>query len=159
MKSAVLLAAFLVMEMTGVSAASASEKFIPGPENKMVAKGILSVSVPWIKDKGEKFDVNLSLHNESDKMGIVVFLSDIGCARGARSGELKHTFFNTGEKTIDFRPGETKSFTLVCRYGEKVGGDFKLSVSKVYDNPSLDGKTVGKVIAKGMSWSQSDRRE
>lgn len=139
--------------------ALASEKFVPGPENKMNAKDVLTVTVPWIKDKGSKFDVNIVMQNDSADKSIVVFLSDMNCGRGAQLGQLKHTFFNTGERTIDFHPKQTKSFNLVCNYGEKTKGDFKLSIAKVYDNPSNDGKTVGKVLAKDLNWTQSDRRE
>lgn len=139
--------------------ALASDKFMPDPENQMSAKGVVTVSVPWIKDKGDKFDVNLSIHNEDTDKGIIIFLSDMGCMRGTVRGELKHTFFNTGEKTIDFKPNETKSFTLVCRVHGEGRGDFKISVAKVYGNPSMDGKTVSKVLAKDLSWKQSDRRE
>jgi hypothetical protein len=139
--------------------AFASEKYVPDPENQMKAKDVVSVSVPWIKDKGGKFDVNLSIHNEDPEKGIIIFLSDMGCLRGKVRGELKHTFFNTGERTIDFKPNETKSFTLVCRVAGEPRGDFRLSIAKVYGNPSMDGKTVSKVIAKDLSWTQSDKRE
>lgn len=144
---------------TCINSAFASEKFVPGPENQMVAKGVLTAYVGWIKDKGGKFDLNLSIHNEDGDKGLIVFLSDMGCERGKVRGELKHTFFNTGERTIDFKPNQTKSFNLVCKVEGKTAGDFKLSINRAYDNPSLDGKTVGKVIAKNLTWTQSDRRE
>lgn len=137
--------------------AQASEKYSPDPANQMIAKDIVSIGVPWIKDKGKKFDVNVRIHNESPEKGIIIFLSDMGCKRGAVRGELKHTFFNTGEKTIDFKPNETKSFTLVCRTSSEGRGDFNLTVSKVYSNPSMDGKTVGTVIAKDLTWTQLDK--
>lgn len=137
----------------------ASEKYIPDPENQMKAKDVVTISFPWIKDKGGKFDVNVSIHNENPEKGMIIFLSDMGCLRGKVRGELKHTFFNTGEKTIDFKPNETKSFNLVCKISGDTRGDFKLSVSKIYSNPSMDGKTIGKVIAKDLNWTQSDKRE
>jgi len=139
--------------------AVASDRFVPGPDNKAEAKGILTVTVGWIKDKGSKYDINLIMRNEKTDAGIIVFLSDLGCQRGEVTGSLKHTFFNTGEKTIDFRPHQTKDFNLVCKVEGKPKGDFKISVASVYSNPSLDGKTVGKVIAKDLRWSQSDRTE
>jgi hypothetical protein len=124
----------------------------------MHQKGVVTVQVPWIKDKGKKFDVHLSIHNEDKDKGIIIFLSDMGCKRGDVTGILKHTFFNTGEKTIDFKPNEAKEFTLVCRTEGAQLGHFALSINKVYNNPSLDGKTVGKVIAQDLKWSQDDRK-
>lgn len=139
--------------------AFASEKYIPGPDNVMAAKGVITASVGWIKDKGAKFDLNLALKNEDSMNGIIVFLSDLGCQRGEVAGSLKHTFFNTGERTIDLKPNQLKEFTLVCTAPGSKKGAFKLSLAKVYSNPSMDGKTVGKVIAHDLSWSQDDRRE
>lgn len=140
------------------AARAESTMFNPGPDNNIHQKGVVTVQVPWIKDKGKKFDVHLSIHNENPDKGMIIFLSDMGCRRGKVTGELKHTFFNTGEKTIDFKPNQTKDFNLVCRTEGATRGDFKLSINKVYNNPSLDGKTVGKVIAENLTWSQDDRR-
>lgn len=137
----------------------ASETFVPGPDNKMVAKDILTVSIPWIKDKGGKYDLNMTMSDDNNDKGIIVFLSDINCQRGQMTGSLKYTFFNTGERTIDFRPKQSKNFNMVCNVPKKTKGEFKLTISKVYDNPSLDGKTVGKVIAKDLVWTQNDRKE
>lgn len=141
------------------SMAFAKDMYHPSADNQMKAANIFSLRVPWIKNKGDKYDVRLILHNENPEKGIIVFLSDLTCKRGNIAGMLKHTFFNTGEKVIDFKPNETKEMTLVCRTEGAENGDFKLNLSKVYENPSLDGKTVGKVIAKDLSWSQSDRKE
>ncbi len=139
--------------------AFASHKFVPDPANKLTAKNVMTMTVPWIKDKGKKYDLNLTVHAESGDKGMIIFLGDLGCQRGEAVGKLKHTFFNTGERTIDFRPNQTKDFNLVCTIGSETRGDFKITIAKIYDNPSLDGKTIGKVIAKDLSWSQSDRSE
>ena len=138
--------------------AFADNKYTPGSDNRIFKKDVVSMQVPWIKDKGNKYDIHVLVHNESPDKGIIIFLGDMGCQRGEVSGILKHTFFNTGEKTIDFRPGQTKDFTLVCK-AEAKNGDFKLKISKVYSNPSMDGKTVGKVLAENLNWAQSDRHE
>lgn len=153
MKSVLILVAAVCLS----ASAFAKQEFHPDSENQMKAANIFSARVPWIKDKGDKYDVRLVLHNENPEKGIIVFLSDMSCKRGNIAGSLKHTFFNTGERTIDFKPNETKEMTLVCKTEGSANGDFKLAVAKVYENPSLDGKTVGKVVAKDLSWAQSDR--
>lgn len=140
-------------------AASAEDRFIPDPENQMKAKDIMSVWVAWIKNKGEKYDLNINMRNENPDKAYIVFLSDMGCKRGKVRGQLKHTFFNTGERTIDFKPNEAKDFNLVCKTVGGRSGDFQLSISRIYENPSMDGKTVGKVVAKDLTWTQSDRKE
>ena len=142
-----------------VAAVFAAERFTPGSENNIKKDGVLLAHVAWIKDKGQKFDFNLHIHNENEDKGMIIFLSDLRCKRGTVTGVVKHTFFNTGEKTIDFKPNERKDFNLVCRTEGTEKGDFQLKIAKVYDNPSLDGKTVGKVIAENLEWKQSDRKE
>jgi hypothetical protein len=136
---------------------TAFAKLIPSADNKMLEKDVISMTVGWIKDKGEKFDLKVVLHNENNEKGIIVFLKDMGCKRGDADGSLKHTFFNTGERTIDFRPKQTKSFNMVCDLPGKTKGHYKISIAKVYDNPSLDGKTAGKIIAHDLTWTQDDR--
>ena len=64
----------------------------------------------------------------------------------------KHTFFNTGERTIDFKPAEAKTFNLVCRLGAETTGAMRLTIAKVYENQTLDGKTAGKVVASNIEW-------
>lgn len=136
--------------------ACANKKIAPDPTNVTTAKGVISFWGAWVKDKGDKFDINLHVQNEDQDQGIIIYLSDIRCSHGGRRGEIKHTFFNTGERTIDFRPGEKKAFNLVCRTGsDGRGGEILIGVDRVYSNPGLDGRTVGKVIAKGLVWKHS----
>ena len=118
---------------------------------KVTAKGILSVSANWIKDKQDKFDMRLRLNNESES-GLIILLNDIRCFRGSARGQIKHTFFNTGERTIDFQAGEVKVFNIVCRFDSDTTGDFKIAIHKVYENKELDGKTKGKVLATNIEW-------
>ena len=76
-------------------------------------------------------------------------MGEIQCYHGASQGVLKHTFFNTGERTIDFAPTETKSFNAVCDLqGEKGTGDFRIVIGSVYSNAAGDGKTRGELLAK-----------
>lgn len=141
----------LVLFVTATQA-FAADRLMIDPSNKIVDKGVVTVAIPWLKDKGDKYDINLSIHNENDEKGMIIFLSDLGCKRGGVAGQLKHTFFNTGERTIDFRPGQTKEMTLVCKTEGSKSGAFELTVAKVYANPTLDGKTVGKILARNLNW-------
>jgi hypothetical protein len=135
----------------------ASDKIKVDPANVAKEKGVISFGADWIKDKGKKFDLHLMMHNENGEKGIIVYLSDMSCHRGARMGTLKYTFFNTGERTIDFRPGQSKDFNMVCDTGEGASGAFQVTVSKVYENPNMDGKTPGKILAKSLTWKQLDK--
>jgi hypothetical protein len=147
-----------ILAVFSVSSA-ADQMFRPGPDNKMEAKGIVTVEIPWINDEGDSYDVQFRVTNDNDDKGMIIFMSDLSCKRGNVTGRLKYTFFNAGERTIDFKPGETKEFKMVCKTEDHKKGDFKLNIARIYNNPSLDGKTVGKIIAKGLSFTQSDRNE
>jgi len=83
-----------------------------------------------------------------------VLLKEMQCYRGGLRGELAHTFFNTGERTINFARGQEKSFNLICKLGEKAseGGEYRIVVGSVYENASGDGKTIGKVLKKDVEW-------
>jgi hypothetical protein len=105
-----------------------------------------------IKDKGAKYDIKFAISNLSDK-NIIILLSEMSCYRGHMMGILKHTFFNTGERTIDFKAGQMKEFKMVCDYGSKMKGDYKISIRKVYENPNGDGATKGKVITENIDWT------
>lgn len=112
----------------------------------------IKVWANWVKNKGKKFDIQFAMENLTDKH-IIVKLREVQCARGKTTGRIKHTFFNTGERTMDFMPNEMKQFNLVCHIGSKASGPFNMRIVNVYDNPSGDGSTVGKPIVKNVIWS------
>lgn len=117
------------------------------------AKGIMEARVQWIKDKKNKFDFELVLTNLTES-GLIVYLHDISCKKGKVVGEAKHTFFNTGERTMDFKPGQSKKFKLVCKLGvEEFSDKYVVGVRRVSSNPNFDGKTVGKLLAKDLNIS------
>lgn len=126
------------------------------PEQTTMKKdGLITMNVEWIKDKKKKYDIRMRVHNDA-KTAIIFKLSDMQCFRGERQGILKHTFFNTGERTIDFRPGQMKTFQMVCDLGDKSEGQFKIVFGRIFDNPTNDGATTGKVLADGIEWKADD---
>lgn len=112
---------------------------------------IFVVDVKWIKDKGKKYDLRIKLANNSNN-GLIVMLNDLSCFKGEIMGTISHTFFGTGERTIDLKARETKEFNAVCKIGVKVDGSYKLVVRRVFENPSDDGKTKGKILLKEIVW-------
>ncbi len=124
-----------------------------------VADGVFEITAEWVKPKSDKYDIRLKLYNPSEK-GIIVLLHDLACFRGTASGELKHTFFNTGERTIDFKPGETKKMNTVCRFeGREPKGEFRIVAKRVYEDKDGEGKNRGKVLAKDVTWKMADTEE
>ena len=120
-------------------------------QNKVTRPNVISVSADWISDKGKKYDLGFNVHNEHNK-GIIILLKEFRCFKGKTEGVVKHAFFNAGERTIDFRQGQMKQFKLVCTAKGEPGGEFKIIISKVYENPNDDGKTTGKVLAQNIEW-------
>ncbi len=139
----------------GISACG-SKKVVMDAESGAVTKaGVIAVNVNWIKDKKKKFDIEFKLTNErTDGKALIVNLAEIKCGRGTDPGEMKHTFFNTGEKTINLHGGETKQFRTVCRIGKVSEGKAFLEILRVYDNPANDGKTIGKILAQKIRWQE-----
>lgn len=144
----------LVMAM--VFSVGCSSKRVLKEDNSVSERGVIKVWANWVKDKGEKFDIQFVMENISEK-GIIVKLNNIQCARGKRTGRVKHTFFNTGERTIDLLAGENKQFNLVCYLGAESEGPFNMRIVKVYENPENDGESMGKVIAENLIWSLPEK--
>lgn len=142
-----------LVALSVLSACSSRYKFEPGSR---VTKNDVVIGANWIKDKGDKYDMQFTIANNSTK-SIVILLGDMSCYRGELQGQLKHTFFNTGERTIDFRPGELKMFNLVCNYGMDTKGPFKITIKKVYDNPRNDGSSTGAVLAENLNWVAKEK--
>ena len=145
---------FLTMAVAcliSVSAQAGNKIDIASSDNKITRPGVFSVFADWIKEKDKKYDLNLSMINEHGKP-VIVLLGEMRCYRGKTQGELKHTFFNTGEKTIQFAPGQLKNFNLVCNAVDQKSGEYGIAIGSIYENNSGDGKTLGKVLAKDVTW-------
>ncbi len=137
--------------------ACAGKKYVPNQTSEILG-GVVTMNAEWVQDKGKKYDIRLAVTNEH-KYPIIILLGETKCYRGNTRGELKHTFFNTGERTIDFKVGERKSFNMVCKYGFKQKGDFKITLGRIHSNPSGDGKTLGAVLATDLEWTMKDIRK
>ena len=144
----------LLAALIAVLGVSCAKRVQISPEKSNVNKGGIEASANWLKDKGKKFDIQFAITNNSEKDAII-HLHDISCAKGALQGQIKHTFFNTGERKIDLHRGEKKMFNFVCNYGSKTEGDYKVSIKRVYDNPTGDGVNTGKGMAENINWVQA----
>ena len=120
-------------------------------DNQLTKNQYVDISAVWLKDKGNKYDVKLRVLNVS-KNDIIIMLNDMQCYRGPNQGALKHTFFNTGERTIDFRAGQVKEFQMVCNLNDAAPGEHRIVVNRIFDNPESDGATKGKVLANKIEW-------
>lgn len=120
---------------------------------KANVKGVVTITAAWIKDKKSKYDVNFKLVNESDKT-LLFFVGDTKCARGADvNGKVD---FHTDRRSIDLRAGESREIVLTCRFENKVTGDFIVTF-KLFDNPSDDSNTPGKLLAETLVWKQGEK--
>jgi hypothetical protein len=117
----------------------------------MTKNDLVQIQVDWIKDKGTKFDVEMKVTDIS-KHDIIFLLREMSCFKGETRGVLEHTFFNTGERTIDFHSGQLKQFRMVCDIGTKSEGEFRFVIGKIYDNPGGNGETKGDVLAENIEW-------
>src|SRR5947207_813812 len=121
---------------------------------KVSKPGVVTAAAEWMKDKDDKYDVNMKLSNLSDKT-ILLFVSDMKCSRGSdKSGNVDP---HQDNRTIDLRPGESRSVVMTCRLASKeIRGDFAITM-KVFENPTGDSKTPGKVLADALVWKQGQK--
>ena len=142
----------LAILVTTALISCSGKKVVDASAATTTKSNVISSQASEVKDKGKKFDVEFGIVNETEK-NIIILLADILCYKGNTQGVVQHAFFGAGERTIDMSPKQKKNFHIVCKLGGKVeGGDYKLVVSRVYDNPSNDRRTTGKEIAKGIEW-------
>ncbi len=114
--------------------------------NRVTKPGVLTLSSSWIKDKGKKWDLGLKIKNENS-VDIIVNAQDTQCWRGGVSGET-----SAGDNVTALRPGQMKEVRFTCKLSEKAKGAYKLTITRVFENPGGDGKTIGKVAGKDIAW-------
>lgn len=145
-----LTSAALALSVAGVGCSHHKVK-LDQSQTKADASGVASMWISMIKEKGRKFDATLHIRNES-KDKIIILLGDMDCSQGSETGTLKYTFFNTGERIIDFGPNQEKSFIVVCKLPERTKtGEFAITAHHIFDNPSGDRTHPGKEIAHDLT--------
>ncbi len=143
----------------GVLSAGCSPRLHVNPDRGAVRlPGLIEVAPVWVKDKRKKFDLRVRLTNTSPEP-FILLLSDIGCARGEEPGEVRHTLFGAGERTVDFRGGQSKVFTLICLTDGAEAGDFVFTVRAVREDLHRDGGTPGRVLAENIVWAMTETGE
>lgn len=125
-------------------------------ENYASFPNVMKVWATTIENKKKKYTIDFSLRNESQK-DVVVNLTDLKCYKGSALGEFTHPLkfmhHSLGEQHINLKAGETKSFQLLCDFRRPMGpGDYIIVVERIYENPNGDGKTLGKVLGKDLTW-------
>jgi hypothetical protein len=120
-------------------------------------KNVLLISGSWIKEKMKKFDIRLTLAPQGSDNEIV-WLKDIQCSRGSTKGEMSMVDARHGDLPIWLRQGTVQTIIFTCDLGaENVRGNFIVDITRVYDNPSADGRTGGKVLAKNLVLEQAEQ--
>lgn len=120
---------------------------------KAEAKGVVSITSQWIKDKKDKYDVQMKFTSMAPKT-ILMFVGDIKCGRGTdMSGTVD---IHSDNRKIDLRNGEVRDITLTCRLGKDLDGDFVVT-AKVFENPTGDSQTPGKVLVEKLTWKQGEK--
>lgn len=148
---------FLISSALVLLAGCASKQTFSNTNSSVTSNPAIEITTLWLKDKGKKYDIEMNIRNVSSS-DIVFFLKDMSCEKGGVAGRLKHTFFNTGERSIDFRKGQLKRFKMVCDIGAEERGSYKIMISQVFENPNGDGRTQGKVLATNVSWTGQSGR-
>jgi hypothetical protein len=145
MKNIIVISTFLLF--------SCSRTTILG-KNEVAVDNIISIKTPVLKEKSGYFAGEFVLTNLSDSQSIIINLTDISCKWGDQMGLIRYTLpFNIGEKKIDIKPHESKTAKLRCNVQSSGKGLKIVTISSIYSNPTNDGKTFGKMIAKDVSWS------
>jgi hypothetical protein len=137
-----------------------SQKIVPNSGDIVLSqKGLLDFTVSWVKDQSKAFETEVRISNTGEK-SILIFQNDFLCYRGDIQGQLKASFFDKKEKTLDFKPGDVKLLKLVCDLQNPTKGPFKLVLKKVVEDKDSNGKKdiwTEVILAKDITWILESR--
>lgn len=128
----VLLTALGLLVVTGCV------KKINSSGQRATTPGLISTWMTWVKDKGDKFDAEWNLMNESQQT-IIIMSDDVHCSRGSAAGRIVSGAFSRGNVAVSLRPGQRKEFLIICEVGSTGGGDFRMSIGQIYDEDPANG--------------------
>lgn len=118
-------------------------------------KDILTVVVGALKEKYNRFEIQLALTNENSKPEIVL-LKDMQCSGSGRDGVLRMEGIRRGDGfTITLKSQETKTFYFICDLSAPPVGPYQVTITQVYENPNGDGRTSSKILTKNLVIKQS----
>jgi len=111
--------------------------------------GLISTWMTWVKDKGNKFDAEWNVMNEGQQT-LIIMSDDVHCSRGSAPGRITNGPFARGNVAVSLRPGQKKTFLVLCRLtGGSTGGDFRMTMAKVYNEDTSSG-LKGQVVAQNV---------
>lgn len=142
---------FRLMLVLFMISACASKKLVSGEDRATDKKSGVSLWSSWVKDKEDKFDIELFLSNDSDEVRIVKS-QNVHCFRGKTRGKVEMDA--NRDNLIQLNPGEIYKFVVICRYYKKMMGDYKVSIKKIHNEPEGDAKQ--KVVGKNINYIIQD---
>jgi hypothetical protein len=143
-----ILAAAVTLALAQASTACVTTRFDLDEVVRM--DGVMSVKIAKLHDKYKKgrFDMTVEVTNLHPN-SIVFYYGEIRCFREGAPGKLDYPFFGAGERAVDFKPHETKTFQYTCKTErqDEPGRQFRLVYGRIFENPSNDGVTSGRQLA------------
>ncbi|MEZ4240640.1 MAG: hypothetical protein R3F59_31710 [Myxococcota bacterium] len=130
--------------------AEAKEYKLLAPLNQVTAGETLTVAAERIEPQNDHYTVFLKLTNQSADRALMMSHDELQCWWGPSQAMLKHATFGIGERRIDLRPGESKTFPMNCMTGARGTGDFKVNILHVYDD------STGDLLLDDVSWTLTE---
>ena len=120
-------------------------------ENAVLVEGLFEVWGQWVKDKGRKLDLKLTIANDFNAP-ILIRTRDVHCSRGERWGEVHFIDRHRSDTAIHVHPGRSTQLLLVCQLAEPVPGDIRVLFSHVFEDPHDSMAGVGELLASDIEW-------
>lgn len=135
-------------------AGCSAKKIMPANDDtvRLTDNAVFTAAVSSVRGERSRYTVELRLTSLTDAAA-VLSLNELKCYRGARPGTLRElpdgatAMHDSGYLALP--PHETTRLKLVCRHGEGVAGDFKITFPKVYAGEG-QGVTAGRVLARDL---------
>ena len=126
-------------------------------ENEVMVEGLFSVWGVWVKDKGRKFDVKLRIANDA-RHPIMIRRRDLHCSMGDRWGNFRLLNVPRRITRLWISPEQVVTLVGVCEIGERVRGDFRVLIGRVFEGQRFrrHGRLVvrpGDLLATDIEWT------
>ena len=112
----------------------------------------ISMSANWIKPRGKRVDLQVTIANKSEK-SVEIQPQDFQCFRDAEMGTLTHKFDNPPHYgSVRLAPSQSRTELVICNFPTAGNGVYSLKVAKLYESRD-DGENGTKKLAEKLSWT------
>ncbi|MBF0316036.1 MAG: hypothetical protein HQK52_21630 [Oligoflexia bacterium] len=141
---------FLFVVTFALAFGCSHQKTLNPSTNKLEKDNLIRLMATWVKDKGERFDMEIQLTNISTN-SLLIPMGMFRCGKGDLQGAITRNTMNSSVAyNLILEQGESRIFNFTCTLDRKFDGPFVFKIVKIFENVN-DQK--GKELASELTLS------